>query len=136
MKSHNRSNALLVELLIVIMFFMLAATSLLQVFVAAERQSDQSGMMIDALNDAQDVIDRLYAADAPEASLAEMGFSYSESDQAWVRPATDAAAASRVVLNADEQPAGRLTYFSVSVLDRDSQPLVSLRNARYQEATP
>ena len=62
-RSTNRSNALLVELLIVVMFFMLSATVLLQVFAAARNQSRQAERMIGALNTAQNVADELYAAE-------------------------------------------------------------------------
>ena len=50
MKSGSRSNALLVELLIVVMFFMLSSTVLLQVFATARTQSDRAALMIQALN--------------------------------------------------------------------------------------
>ena len=43
MKTGNRSNALLVELLIVVLFFMLAATVLLQVFTGASDQGTRAG---------------------------------------------------------------------------------------------
>jgi hypothetical protein len=42
MKNHSHSNALLVELLIVVLFFMLASTVLLQLFTAARTQSQRA----------------------------------------------------------------------------------------------
>ena len=51
MKSGNRSNALLVELLIVVMFFMLSSTVLLQVFSTARNQSRRAELMTDALEE-------------------------------------------------------------------------------------
>lgn len=74
MKSGNRSNALLVELLIVVMFFMLASTVLLQVFAAARKQSTRAELITGALAEAQNIADRLYATDDPEALLSSLGF--------------------------------------------------------------
>ena len=74
MKSANRSNALLVELLIVVLFFMLSATVLLQVFSTARSQSSLAGKLILASNAAQDVSDRLYGAKDAESALKEMGW--------------------------------------------------------------
>ena len=60
--------ALLVELLIVVLFFMLAATVLLQVFTGASDQGTRAGKTTQALNAAQNVAERLYsAADAEKA---------------------------------------------------------------------
>ena len=75
MKKANRSNALLVELLIVVIFFMLAATVLLQVFTASRNQGRIAGAINDSLVEAQNVADRLYAAEGDEAGLLQaMGF--------------------------------------------------------------
>lgn len=74
MKTGNRSNALLVELLIVVMFFMLASTVLLQVFAEAHRQSDRAELISGSLAEAQNIADRLYAADDAQAALAQLGF--------------------------------------------------------------
>ena len=136
MKSGNRSNALLVELLIVIMFFMLASTVLLQVFVSAQRQADASDRMITGLNDAQDIIDRLYAADDPNGVLTASGYACDGETGVWVLPAADGAGETRVKITEEKTASGRLAYFDVSVLDGEQQPLVTLKNARYQEATP
>ena len=74
MRSGNRSNALLVELLIVVMFFMLASTVLLQVFAAARNQSTRAELITRTLAEAQNIADRLYAADDPEELLNSLGF--------------------------------------------------------------
>ena len=132
MKTGNRSNALLVELLIVIMFFMLAATVLLQVFTGASNQSTQSGQMIIALNQAQDLIDRLYASDNPDIILAEEGFSLVENTN-WAHEDTVRALRTDVQLTEDATEAGLLRYIRVVVKDQKDQALISLNNARYIE---
>lgn len=82
MRKRGQGNALLVELLIVVLFFMLAATVLLRVFAAAHEQGALAQRYNDALSDAQNAADRLYAADDPEAVLREMGFA--EENQIWI----------------------------------------------------
>ena len=74
MKSGSRSNALLVELLIVVMFFMLSSTVLLELYATSRNQSARAGALTQALNEAQNVADRLYTAQDADAALAEMGF--------------------------------------------------------------
>ena len=74
MRSEHRSNALLVELLIVILFFMLAAGVLVQVFGKARNMSARSETVAAALSDAQNVADQLYAAPDAEAALTALGF--------------------------------------------------------------
>ena len=70
----NRVNTLLVELLIVIFFFMLGASVLMQVFGKAHDLSTESKQMTQALAQAQSMADRLYAAEKPADMLAEQGF--------------------------------------------------------------
>ena len=82
MGTGKRSNALLVELLIVVMFFMLASTVLVRVFASARLESDRSEKLALALNGAQNAADGLTAADDPDAFLASEGFS--KEGGAWV----------------------------------------------------
>ena len=83
MKTGNRSNALLVELLIVVLFFMLAATVLLQVFTGASDQGNRAGKTTQALNAAQNVAERLYMAGDAEAVLRDMQFT--QEGEVWTR---------------------------------------------------
>ena len=64
MVKHNQLNTLLMEILIVVLFFALCSTVILDVFVGAHNQSARAGVQADALTEAQSLIDRLYAADA------------------------------------------------------------------------
>lgn len=135
MKTANRSNALLVELLIVVMFFMLSSTVLLQVFLTARNQSERAGAITRALNDAQGVADRLYAAkdaDAALAALRDMGFDF------------DAAAGSRldrgdytllVHRDTEDREAGLMHLYTVSACQGDEE-LFTLPVARYKEGRP
>ena len=129
MKSGNRSNALLVELLIVVMFFMLSSTVLLQVFSTARSQSALSGKMIQALNAAQSMADQLYAANDPESVLTEMGCIQEEG--LWRLPGDDFDLT--VAISSDQQPFGELLRYQVQAVS-GGQTLVDLPAARYQEA--
>ena len=69
MRSQSRTNALLIELLIVILFFMLASTILVRVFGEAYRQSETAGVSVEALAGVQNLADRIYASGEPEELL-------------------------------------------------------------------
>ncbi len=128
MKSGNRSNALLVELLIVVMFFMLSATVLLQVFSTARSQSARAGMLIEALNETQNVADRLYGAQDAEAALAEMGFS--QQNNGWSLDKNGYTIT--VTASETSAPNGVMNHFEVRALQND-EALLTLPVARYWE---
>ena len=129
MKSANRSNALLVELLIVVLFFMLSATVLLQVFSTARSQSALAGKLIQASNAAQDTADRLYGAQDAESMLAEMG--WTQENDLWRLPGDDFNLT--VSFTREQQPSGELVRYQVQAVS-GGQTLVDLPGARYQEA--
>ncbi|MBQ8963706.1 MAG: hypothetical protein IJ089_07900 [Clostridia bacterium] len=74
MRNRNRSNVLLVEILIAVLFFMLSATVLVRVFATARSMTVRSGVESAAIADAQNVAEALYAADDIDQALADMGF--------------------------------------------------------------
>ena len=74
MHKRNGSNVLLVEILIAVLFFMLSATVLAQVFAASKNLTVRSGVETRALAQAQNIADALYAADDPDAALEAMEF--------------------------------------------------------------
>ena len=130
-RTGNQRNALLVELLIVVLFFMLAATVLLRVFSTARNMSEQSRWITEALSDAQNVAERLLASDAPEAELTHMGFGLQEG--AWVL--AEEGYVISVTLSAEETSSGVMRRQEVTVL-REGQQLLALPGARYEEARP
>jgi len=130
MRTNRRSNALLVELLIVVMFFMLAFSVLLQVFAAARGQSERAGQITRALAGAQNVADRLYAAEDAEEELAAMGFA--GQDGLWARE--EDGLETLVSSAIEESGAGALLRAEVRVLAGGDE-LVSLPLARYAEVT-
>ena len=74
MKENGRVNALLVELLIVLLFFMLASTTLMEIFGAAKLNSSRAGASNAALMQAQNVAEQLYASQDVEQALETLGF--------------------------------------------------------------
>ncbi|MDR0929278.1 MAG: hypothetical protein LBM74_06130 [Oscillospiraceae bacterium] len=70
----NRSNALLVELLMAVLFFALSATVILNVFAATHEQSTGAGIMNRALTEAENLAERLYAAESAEERLLSEAF--------------------------------------------------------------
>ncbi len=78
MKKVNRTNALVVELMMAVLFFMLASTVLAQVFGHARVVSNRAEVLTRALAAAQNTADRLYASGDPGQTLSEEGFTQSE----------------------------------------------------------
>ena len=68
MSGKNRSNVLLVEILIAVLFFMLSAVILVRVFAAARNLSVRSGVETQALAEAQNVADLMLAAEDVETT--------------------------------------------------------------------
>ena len=81
MKNGSRANALLMELLIVILFFMFAAMTLVQIFGMSQSRSRQAMAANDALLEAQNMAETLYDAEDTESVLTEMGFT--RNGEAW-----------------------------------------------------
>ena len=132
MKSRSQSNALLMELLIVVMVFMLASTVLLQVFMKARSQSFQAGIIGDALNEAQNVAERLYGSEADTAALLkEIGF---DSDTAGGSLLEREEYRLLVYRNTEDRQAGLMDLYQVQAYHGD-ELLFTLPVARYREAS-
>lgn len=132
MKTSHRSNALLVELLIVVMFFMLSATILLQVFSKARTLDMRAEREADAVAQAQDLADQLWAAEDADALLTSLGFT--RSGDTWEREADSVV--TRVTAERQELSAGVFLRSEVQVLDSDGTALVTLPCSRYREVSP
>ena len=74
MKKRSRSNVLLVEILIAVLFFMLSATVLVRLFVAARNVAWRASIQTRALAEVQNVADTLYASEDSREMLSLMGF--------------------------------------------------------------
>ena len=131
MKTGNRGNALLVELLIVVMFFMLASTVLLRMFSAARDQGRQAELMTRALNEAQNVADTLYAAADPEAALESLGFV--REGEAWALEGADYTVLA--TSSVEDREEGRMRAQAVRVTAA-GETVCSLPCSRYEEGRP
>lgn len=87
MGQKNRSNVLLVEILIAVLFFMFSATVLVRVFSSSRLLTVRSGVETQALKQAQDIADELYASDDPDEILQKRGFVNSHG--AWTQDCGD-----------------------------------------------
>ena len=122
----SQLNTLLVEILIAVLFFALAATVVLDAFVIARSQSREASVYNVALAQAQDVADVLYAsADAGDV-LAGAGFA--QEGDAWAREGEDFTLT--VTLAEEAMTAGRMRLFDVHAV-RGGDTLFELPCARY-----
>ena len=78
MKARSQGNALLLELMIAIAFFLLAASVLLRVYGAANTQSLRAAGIARALDMAENAADTVLSAKDPEKALAGLGFARAE----------------------------------------------------------
>ena len=128
MNRNRHGNALLVELLIVVLFFMLASTVLLQIFAAARSQGAKAEALTEATAWAQNIADTLYASPKAESALEELGFS--PSGEGW-RSAEGELSAS-VVLDREAAEAGYLNRYVVNIFSGEDI-LITLPAIRYEE---
>lgn len=137
MRNRNRSNVLLVEILIAVLFFMLSATVLIRVFGTARNMTVRSGVESAAMAEAQNVAEALYAAEDIDALLTEMRFINAHG--AWSRDGGDYTL--YVVGSETDTEAGKLWSGSVDAFYKlrdpdaavpEDEPLFSLPCARYK----
>ena len=74
MRNRNRSNVLLVEILFAVLFFMLSATVIINVFVTARNMTVRSGVASEAVQQAQNVADAICATDDVDGLMDRLGF--------------------------------------------------------------
>ena len=133
MKEGSRANALLVELLLVIFFFMLGATTLVELFAGAKHKTMQAKATNFAIMEAENIADDLYGSDDPDATLANLGFT--AENGVWTLTGKDY---TLQVTQADEETeAGSLRTFTITGTG-DGKQLFSLPSTRYlpKEVSP
>ena len=126
MAKGGRQSSLLVEIVIAVLFFAMSATVILNVFATAYRQSSYAGALSASTQEAQNLAERLYLSDDPQAMLAGEGF-VQEGDM-W-RMTTDAYDVA-VELVSEQSDAGELRTANITVL-RAEETLIELPLARY-----
>ena len=130
MKERSHGNALLLELMIAIAFFMLAASVLLRVYGAANALSLRAARVTQALDAAEDAADAVIVTDAPEEALTRMG--YSPAEDRFTRE--EAGFRLSVSWEEEVRPAGILLSGIIKAETDNGEELLSLPFARYKGA--
>ena len=133
MKEGSRANALLVELLLVIFFFMISAAVLVQVFADAKLKSRTAHATNATMLEAQNIAEDLYAADDPDAVLNAYGFT--EKDGALILEKDGYFL--KVTVREQETESGLLKTYDVSGVEGD-KTLLTLPSTRFipKEVSP
>ena len=133
MREGGRANALLVELLLVILFFMLSATTIVELFAGAKHKTVQARATSEAIMEAQNIADDLYGAEDPEAVLQELGFT--KNGDSWILEEKEYTLT--VTQQEEAAEAGTLRTFTISAAG-DGKDLYSLPSTRYlpKEVSP
>ena len=109
MRKRNRSDLLLVEILIAVLFFMLSLTALIQVFALSRNMTVRAQTKTQALSAAQNVADSIITAGDTEKVLEEMGFTSSHG--VWTRDFGDFS----LIASGTGQPQGEGTLWEGTV---------------------
>ena len=133
MKEGSRANALLVELLLVIFFFMISAAILVQVFADAKLKSRTAHATNASMLEAQNIAEDLYAADDPAAVLEAQGFT--GKDGTWMLEKDGYLL--KVTVSEEETEAGLIRTCEVSGIEGE-KTLLALPSTRYipKEVSP
>ena len=133
MKEGSRANALLVELLLVIFFFMISAAILVQVFADAKLKSRTAHATNFSMLDAQNIAEELYSAEDPDAVLAEYGFT--ADGEGWILQKDGYEL--QITLKTEETAGGTLRTYNVSGIEK-GKTLLTLPSTRYipKEVSP
>jgi hypothetical protein len=131
MREGSRANALLMELLLVIFFFMIGAAILVQLFADARHKSIQARAASESLAEGQNCAEAIYALDGdddPEQWLADYGFKRTD-DGKWVLEREDYKLT--VTAEAPEKTAsGSIRTYNITA-EGDGVELYTLPSTRY-----
>ena len=133
MKSRSRSNTLLIELLLVIFFFMCSAGILVQIFASAKLKSRTAHIINASMLEAENIAEDLYASDDPDTVLASYGFT--GQDGSWELQKDGYLL--KVEVREEDSEAGTLRTYSISGIEGD-KTLLTLPSTRYipKEVSP
>ena len=126
MKSRSRSNTLLIELLLVIFFFMCSAGILVQIFASAKLKSKTAHTINASMLAAESIAEDLYASDDPDAVLASYGFT--ARDGSWELQKDGYLL--KVVSQSEETESGTLRSYEITGVQGE-QMLITLPSTRY-----
>ena len=136
MKQRSRANALLIELVLVIFFFMLGSTVLVRLFSDAKHRTIQARATNESMAVAQNIAEELYGTEDPEGWLKANGFIPAEdAERTWTL--TEEEYTLYVTESTEEKKGGTLRTFTISSVGEGKQ-LFTLPSTRYlpKEVSP
>lgn len=122
-----KGNMLLLELIIVILFFSLGQLVVVRLFAGAHEKAENSVLLADALLCCEDVAERLRTEDDPDGALLAMGFAGSSGQYVLSR---EEGFDVSVHLSRRKGPSGELLQAEVAARAKGRE-LLSLPAARY-----
>ena len=138
MNERRKPNAMLIELVIVILFFAISASIILQLFVAAHDRSVQSDVENTAVLTAEDIVERFAASSlGADAFFEDLGW-IEEPNGYGLQTSVDGHTLRLVSTGSTEDTtAGTLDDLTLTIYDSDRE-VVSLPMVRYtpKEDTP
>lgn len=126
MKSRSRSNTLLIELLLVIFFFMCSAGILVQIFASAKLKSRTAHIINASMLEAENIAEDLYASDDPDAVLVSYGFT--ARDGSWELQKDGYLL--KVVPQSEETESGTLRSYEITGVQGE-KTLITLPSTRF-----
>lgn len=126
MKERRGANVILIELVIVILFFMLASTTIVEVFGTAKVKSRRADVYTEALAEAQNLAEQLYLYKGID-QLPEHD-QFVETDGLWIAEKENYVL--KITAQTEKTEAGQMIRQTVSV-ECDGETLFSLPCDRY-----
>ena len=120
MREGSRANTLLLELLLVVLFFMLACTTIVEIFGQARLRSNQATVHNEAMLQAENVAEKLYNSAADEHAMTDIGFTLSGDN--WTM-AVDKAEL-QVTVSDSETESGIIRSFEIRALEGNEELFV------------
>lgn len=122
-----QGNTVLMELIIVILFFSLSMVIVMPIFSGAQERTSESRLINHALNMAQNAAEALSAVDDTEKALTDLGFVKQEDEYQLT---SDRGYTLTAVFHKLSQPAGALTQMTI-VADKGEKTLFTIPVSRY-----
>lgn len=125
--------AFLVEMTAVILFFALAATAVITLFVGADKRAKEAAALSGAVLAASSAAELVRTSASPEADFsARYGATQAEGGyEAWLDPSFLPGGLQEYILRLECGRAGGMCEMTVSVMEKDGEELYSLSCARF-----
>lgn len=122
MKKRSASRALLLELLIVIGFFLISVSVLVPLLARARQRDERADLLVSVLTEAQNTVELLSSGRDPAEVLAELGFEKAEEPDLWIR--AEGETSFQVSLSRETRPGGEFVRTSLEVFQGEESLLL------------